>query len=95
MSILSRLFGGGGGAKDGAAEPASFEEYEGYRIYAEPASTSGGFRVSARIERDVEGETRAHQMIRADVISSMDEARATTVLKARQLIDQQGDAIFR
>ncbi|MEO1798582.1 MAG: HlyU family transcriptional regulator [Pseudomonadota bacterium] len=87
MSLLKRLFGGGGEA---AASRAPGEDHGGYTIYVEPAKVPGGYRVGARIEK---GE-QVHQMIRSDVISSEEEARTTSLLKAKHLIDQQGDDIF-
>ncbi|MEN0079737.1 MAG: HlyU family transcriptional regulator [Pseudomonadota bacterium] len=91
MSLFSKLFGGGTGSEKGP-EP---ELHEGYRIFAEPAKDAGGFRIGARIELDVEGETKVHQMIRADVCPSAEEAMRVSLLKAKALIDQQGESIFR
>ncbi|MEJ6393942.1 HlyU family transcriptional regulator [Gymnodinialimonas sp. 2305UL16-5] len=88
MSIFSKLFGGG------AKPEAQAEEYDGFRIFAEPMADGGGHRVCARIEKDVDGEIKTHTMIRADVCQSADEARNTSILKAKLLIDQQGSAIF-
>ena len=51
---------------------------------------AGGYRVAARITKG----DKAHEMIRADVVASESEARSTTLLKAKSLIDQQGDSIF-
>lgn len=90
MSILSRLFGGG---KSKPATPP--EEHAGCRIYPEPRQEAGGYRIAARIEKDIDGQTKVHQMIRADVCQSRDEAVTTALGKARLLIDQQGEAIFR
>lgn len=89
MSIFSKLFGG---KPKPQAEP---ELHNDYRIFAEPQSEQGGFRIAARIEKDVDGDTKTHMMIRADKCQSMDEATTTSVLKAKMLIDQQGDSIFR
>lgn len=90
MSLLSKLFGGGN------AKPSTpAEEHNGFRIFPNPTSESGGFRVAARIEKDVNGETKTHAMIRADVCQSMEEATATSLRKAKQVIDEQGEAIFR
>ncbi len=90
MSILSKLFGGGGGAKSSA--PA--EEYEGFRITPQPQADSGGHRICAVIEKEIDGETKTHTMIRADQCQSRDEAVTSSTLKAKRLIDEQGEAIF-
>ena len=89
MSLLSKLFGGGSGPAK--AEP---EIHNGFRIFPEPASEGGGYRIGARIEKDVDGETKVHMMIRADTYQSKDTAIEASLTKAKLLIDQQGDAIF-
>jgi hypothetical protein len=89
MSLLKRLFGGG--ASKPQTEPV---EHNGYRIFPEPQSTSGGHRIAARIEKDFGTETKTHHMIRADVISNREEVESAIVNKARQVIDEQGDQIF-
>ena len=92
MSILSRLFGGGGSAKPSPdVEP---EIYEGFSIYAEPVKEGGVFRVAARIEKEVDGAVRSHRMVRADTCDSAEAARDVTTRKAKSLIDQVGDKIF-
>ena len=89
MSILSKLFGG---KPKPEAEPVLHDDF---RIFVNPAQGQGGFQVQARIEKDFDGETKTHQMIRADKCQSMDEASETSLFKAKMLIDQQGDSIFR
>lgn len=94
MSILSRLFGGGGGAK--REEPGfPTEEYKGFRITPAPQEDEGGWRVGARIEKEVGGEEKLHQLLRADVLRDRDEAAAVSLRKAKQVIDEQGERIFR
>jgi hypothetical protein len=88
MSLFSKLFGGGGKP---AKEP---ELYKEFRIFPEPQSGSGGYRLAARIEKEVEGETKTHQMIRADQIQDAEEAEAFSIRKAKQLIDEQGERLF-
>lgn len=90
MSILSRLFGSGSGAL-AAPEP---ETYEGFRILVDPIKEGGGYRLAATIEKEVGGEVKSHRMIRADVFTSEDEAKQFSLAKARQMIDQQGEALF-
>jgi hypothetical protein len=91
MSILSKLFGGGG--SKAASTPA--EEYEGFRITAAPQADAGGHRICAVIEKEIDGETKTHTMIRADMCQSRDEAVTSSTVKAKRLIDEQGEAIFR
>ncbi|NKX43387.1 HlyU family transcriptional regulator [Roseicyclus persicicus] len=88
MSILSRLFGGG---SKPAPEP---ELYKGFRIFPEPEAGQGGYRLGARIEKEVGGAMQTHRMIRADRIQSAEEAEAFSIRKAKQLIDEQGDRLF-
>lgn len=91
MSFLSKLFGGGGGG-GAKSEPL---DYKGYRIFAEPIREDSNYRIAARIEKDQDGETNTHQLIRADTLASLEAAMEASVNKAKMLIDEQGDAIFR
>ena len=91
MSILSRLFGGGG--KPPAREEVS-EAYNAFRITAAPEPVEGGYRVGARIEKEIDGEAKVYHLMRADTLGSLDEAETFSIRKAKQVIDEQGDAIF-
>ncbi|MBS1303325.1 HlyU family transcriptional regulator [Loktanella sp. SALINAS62] len=89
MSILSKLFGR-------AAAPApQTETHNGFRIVPDPQPDGKSWRLAARIERDANGQTQVHHLIRADVLQTHDEAIAASLQKARQVIDEQGDALFR
>jgi len=88
---LSKLFSGEGGA--GSTDAASVD-YEGFQITVAPMKENAGYRVAARIEKTVDGQTKTHQLIRADVCNSHEEAERVSLLKAQALIDQQGDDIF-
>jgi len=90
MSLLSRLFGGSSGAKS-ESEPELFQDFS---IFAEPEKAAGGFRIAARIEKEIDGEIKTHRMIRADTCNSADEARELSIAKAKMLIEQQGETIF-
>ena len=91
MPFWSRLFGG-----TPAEEPASgaSEEHKGFRITPMPIREGGQYRIAARIEKEVGGVARVHELVRADTVSSLDEAKALSVAKARQVIDEQGDRLF-
>lgn len=85
MSLFSKLFGGGK-----AAAPEASEDYQGFTITPTPQKESGGWRLAARVEKD----GRVHDLIRADVIQSKEQADAAAIAKAKQMIDQQGDRLF-
>lgn len=93
MSIFSKLFGGGGGG-DTPKASVTPETYQDYRIFVEPMSDQGGYRIAATIEKDFGEDTKSHRMVRADTCQSMDEAQRITLVKAKMLIDQEGDDIF-
>ncbi|MCR8725434.1 HlyU family transcriptional regulator [Frigidibacter sp. ROC022] len=90
MSILSRLFGGGS-ARKSAPDP---ETYNGFTITPTPVREGSRFRLSARIEAQVGEETRTHTLIRADMLDSEEAAVEASLRKARQVIDEQGQALF-
>ena len=88
MSLLSRLFG--------KTEPKSPEPvlHKDYRIYPQPVKDGATFRIAARIEKDIDGATKTHNLIRADTRTSLEEAETASLDKARQAIDQLGDTLF-
>lgn len=91
MSFLKKLFGGG----TSDADEAEVETYEGYKITPTPQREGTHFRIGARIEKEVDGEVRSHTLIRADTIGDLEGAKEASVGKAKQIIDEQGDRIFR
>lgn len=94
MSLLSKLFGGksGGDAEENAVEPTLYGK--DFVIFPEPIKEKSGYRIAARIEKEIGGELKVHQMIRADTIASKDEAAQASLMKAQIFIDQMGDQIF-
>lgn len=92
MSLLSRLFGGGGGGSAKSDQPS--ETFEGFKIYAEPMKDGGSWRLAARIEKEVDGELKSHHLIRADTFQSADEAATAATAKAKQIISEQGARLF-
>ena len=96
MSFFRKLFGGGGGSSEPAApRVAASETYEGFAIAAAPMPEGGQFRLAATITKSVDGEERVHRLIRADMFTSDDEAAQAALRKARQVVDEQGEAMFR
>lgn len=90
MSFLKKLFGS---ASEEPEKPSS-EGYKGFRVTPQPMAANPGYRICALIEKDVDGQTRSHTLIRADTLNDMEGANQASVEKARQMIDQQGDGLF-
>jgi hypothetical protein len=88
MAWFSKLFGGK--SEEAAEAPSTVEEYKGFRITPRPIRDGGQYRIAARIEKD----GRTHELIRADMMGSLDDAVALSLAKARQMIDEQGDRLF-
>jgi hypothetical protein len=89
----SRLASGGAGASAGPAVPAV--EYNGYRIKPAPYLNGSHYQTAGSIEKDTPEGVKEHKFIRADTYASRDDAIAFTISKAKQIVDQQGDAIFK
>ena len=93
MSFFKRLFGISATPKEGGA-PVSTIEYEGFEISATPQADSGQFRLYGTISKVIDGETKTHTLIRADLLPDADQCSQVTVRKAKQVIDEQGNKLF-
>jgi hypothetical protein len=92
MSFWSALLGRGAGEAAKAPEPV---EYKGYVIRAAPYKSEGQYQTAGTIECEVGGVHQEHRFVRADAFASYDDAVTFTLGKARQMIDLQGERIFR
>ncbi len=96
--FLSKLLGAGGsGGKAGAApqEDAPID-YKGYTIVAAPRQEGGAWVVAGTIRKPgADGEAQEYEFIRADSYPAREPAAEFTVMKAKQMIDNEGDMIFR
>lgn len=94
LGDLLRRFLGGGRAGAGP-ERGEAVEYRGYRIVPLVRPQGGQYLTCALIEKDFPEGSKQHELIRADTHPSADEAKAFAIRKARQVIDEQGDRLFR
>lgn len=92
MSFLKKLFGGGAASESKAA---SVVEHKDYRITPSPIREGSKYRICAMIEKDVEGEVKTHKLIRADTVDDAGQAAEISIEKAKAMIDQMGDGVFR
>lgn len=92
MSFWKKLFGGGAPKEEPASEPV---EHKGFTVLAAPFQNEGQYQTAGRISKEVGGETKTHEFIRADRHASREDAVAFSIHKAKQIIDEQGERIFR
>ena len=95
MSFLKKLFGGGSAETGAAAAPVKSVEYNGFTIRAAPYKSEGQFQTAGVIEKEVGGVHKEHKFIRADRFASIDDAADFAIAKGRQIVDEQGERIFR
>ena len=93
LDALRGLFGGSGAAGLAAAgEPV---EYRGYRITPAPERQASGWNTAGVIAKTFDDGVKEQRFIRVDTHSSRDDAIAFSITKAQQIIDEQGDRLFR
>ena len=93
MSFFKKLFGGGGTAA--APKPVKSAEHKGFNIEARPYKEGGQFQLAGVISKEIDGTRKEHAYVRADRFTSLEEAADIALVKGRQIIDEQGENIFR
>lgn len=74
--------------------PAPCPQYRGFVIRPAPYPVEGQYQLCGFITKCVDGRMREHRFIRADRFACLDSAVQMTAIKARQIIDEQGDGLF-
>jgi hypothetical protein len=92
MSFWKNLFGGGGSPAE--AVPLPGEDYKGFTIRATPMQVGSEYQLSGVIEKTVGGELKSYKFVRADRMSSRDDAISFAVAKGRLIVDEQGESMF-
>ncbi|MGA0595949.1 HlyU family transcriptional regulator [Enterovirga sp. CN4-39] len=96
MSWLSRLFGGGKEQEPAAPAPTAEIEHRGFTVRAEPYKSEGGqYQVAGTVLKEIDGEQREHSFVRADRLASLEDATAMSLQKGRQIVDEQGERVFK
>ena len=93
LKSLARLFGRTP-SEQGEA-PMDAVEYKGYRIRPAPYPATGGFQTAGTIEKDFPDGVKEHRFIRAETHANRDDAAQFAVAKGKQIVDQQGDGMFK
>ena len=96
MSFWKNLFGGGSSSAEPAGDKVLGEEsYKGFLIKAIEMKAGAELQRAGTIEKEIEGEVKSYRFIRADRMSSRDDLVALALAKGRQIVDEQGDRLFR
>ena len=92
MSFLKKLFGLGGGSP--ASSAAKTLAHGDFIITAAPYKEQGQYQLCGVITKIDAGKGKEHRFVRADRFASYDEAVEMTLMKGRQIIDEQGGRLF-
>ena len=96
MSFWKNLFGGGAASAEPAGDKVLGEEsYKGFLIKAVEMKAGSELQLAGTIEKDIGGELKNYRFVRADRMTSRDDLIAMALSKGRQIIDEQGEQIFR
>jgi hypothetical protein len=88
--LWQRLVSGGALSQEAEAIP-----YNGFLIRPTPYARGGGYQTCGVITKEVAGLIKEHRFVRAETHPSHEAAVEFSIAKARQLIDEQGDRLFR
>lgn len=92
-SFFAKIFGSGDKAES-LAEAAESIEYNGFTITSAPIKEGGQFKTAGKISKEIDGELKSAEFIRADNHADRDSAINHSNRKAQQIVDEQGDAMF-
>ncbi len=99
MSFWKNLFGGGGGsgATGKSIEPAvvAEEAYKGFTVKSLIMPVGSEYQLAGLIEKEIDGELKSYKFVRADRFSSKEDVVSFALAKGRQIIDEQGEGIYR
>jgi hypothetical protein len=96
LSSLKAFFARLASGPTGGGAPAPIEpvHYKGFRIRPAPYLAGSQYQTAGSIEKDTPAGLKEHRFIRADTYASREDAIAFTVVKAKQMIDLQGERLF-
>lgn len=94
LKFLSKFAAG----KRQDSDPTNSSEavtYKGYTIVPMPKQQGGQWTTEGYISKDIGGASKSEHFIRVDTHTARDEAANYSISKAKQIIDEQGDKLFK
>ncbi|MFQ6024500.1 MAG: HlyU family transcriptional regulator [Acidiferrobacterales bacterium] len=68
--------------------------YKGYTIIPTPQKVGAGWTTEGDISKEIDDVPKSQHFIRVDTFTDRDEAISYSIVKAKRIIDEQGDALF-
>jgi hypothetical protein len=93
MSFFKRLFGSRSDGMTASFAPET-QDYKDHTIFAEPVKDNNQWRLAGRVTKLIDGETKEHKFVRADVFSSREDAVTFAFKKGELIVDQMGKSLF-
>ena len=93
MSFFKALFGRSSTPE--APQEAPSLEHKGFLIKAKPFKADGQYQLAGTIEKEVEGTLKEASFIRVDRFPALEDAVQFTLSKGRQIVDEQGERMFK
>jgi len=93
--FLRRLTGGGGDDDSAPAPLGPSVAYNGFTIQPAPRRDRGQWLTAGMISRDFPDGPKSQYFVRAETHASPELASEFAVVKAKQIIDERGDLLFK
>ena len=92
---LRFLFMGAPKNREAAQAAEAPVDYKGYTIQAAPQKEGGQWLTAGVITKNFDGTVKEHKFIRSDLHADRTGAVEFSIAKGQQIIDLDGDRIFR
>ncbi len=83
------------GSGESAERVGPAVEYQGFAIQPDSRREGSQWGVGGVIAKMFADGVKEHRFIRADIFGAKDDADSLSIVKARQIIDEQGDDLFQ
>lgn len=92
--FFKRLFGSAANENEPQSDEPD-EVYNEVELFARPVKEGGQWRIAGMIRKRVDGTIVERKFVRADLLPDPDTAKTATLGKAKLIVDQNGDGLWR
>ncbi len=94
LKFLGKLAAGKRQDRD-PADSLKAVTYKGFTITPMPKQDGGQWTTEGYISKDIDGASKSEHFIRVDTHGARDQAVNHSILKAKKIIDEKGDKLFK